>query len=147
MKTQNPDEKQAAADAAKEAKAADDSADFDLSTIEGKEFTSTLQEVRFTLDGQPHILREMSGTLRDQYNTKHFGEFMERQGDTFVVKKYDGLYANLLAFSIYGPDGKLMEFERAKNLPSSLQSDLYLASRKISKLDRKKAVKDATKNS
>lgn len=124
-----------------------DEPEFDLGTIEGKEFSTTLQEVKFVLDGQPHILREMDGTLRDQWHNDLFGKHMELKGDTYVTTNHDGLFAILLCRSILGPDGQFISYDKAKSLPSGLQTDLYHAARKISKLDRKKAKADATKNS
>jgi hypothetical protein len=121
--------------------------EFDWKSLADQEFTSTLQEVHFKIDGKPYILREMSGTLRDEYHNQLFGEYMVREGDIFVTRKHEGLYAILLSRSIIGPDGSFVSFDAAKAYPSKLQTDLYYAARAISKLDRKKAKADAAKNS
>jgi hypothetical protein len=121
--------------------------EFDLKSIEGQDFDDTLKEIHFTIKGKPHILREMAGTLRDQYNDELFSEYMRRDGDTWVTFKHDGLYAILLSRSIIGPDGNFISMEVAKNYPSDLQTKLYLAARKISHLDVRKAKAEAAKNS
>lgn len=132
----------------KPAQVDDDYDDIDLAEIEGHDFDTTLQEVKFKIKGEGYILREMPGTLRDAWQKQLFEEYMVREGDVMVTKKHEGLYAILLIRSIFREaTGEPMEFAFACSLPSRLQTNLYLAARKISKLDVKRAKKEAAKNS
>lgn len=128
--------------------------DFDLESLKNREYTKTLKEVGpIIIDGKPYTLREMSGPLRDAYQQQLFTEFMseseDENGETVMKQtKRDGLYAILISRSLFEEGTNIpMAYVEAYALPADMQTDLYMGARKISNLDRKKADKDAAKNS
>lgn len=115
-----------------------------------KEYDLELKEVKFavkdakTKERQEYILRELPGTLRDQY-LNELGARMRTgpKGETLGMKSFDGYQSSLLSKCIFSEDGKAVEIQVLQGWPSSVLRDLFDQARELSGLEAKKSEEEA----
>lgn len=98
--------------------------------------------IRFNLQGSNGIedweLCEMVSSQRDLYMDR-VGERAKTndQGEIVGIKKYEGMYSDLLTLCVRRKGGALVTKEEAQKWPASLSSKLYGQARNLSELNKK----------
>jgi hypothetical protein len=90
--------------------------------------------VVLTVEGKrlEYSLRELDGTDRDA-----FVQSMQDRADkgSDVISNVIGLQSSLLCKSLYDENGTAVTAEKCQKFPSTMLSELFIASQKLSKLD------------
>ena len=97
---------------------------------------SVVFELEDGTEVQYHV-REYSGLDEEQYLAKQATKFTtDKNGDLVEIRSYQGLYSTLLAFTLYGPDDKLVKESVIQSWPSHVQKALHEVARTVCGLDR-----------
>ena len=109
--------------------------------------TETLQEFKFKLNGELHILRELDGKQRDAYVSKTITRVkLDKTGATQSANM-DGFQAELIQLSLHkAADDSVYPLEVIKKWPASVQSTLYKKARLLSGLRSVDSEDESAKN-
>lgn len=119
-----------------------------MNTTKTLVFTTELKSISgIQIDGKPYVLSELTGTERDQYQTKGAGRIKFEKGEMAGMKDMDGVQAELLALSLRNPDGtKAFSVAQLQKWPASTLSVLYKEARELSGLGKEEEETAKAKN-
>lgn len=105
------------------------------------EFTTTLQKIEVTIDGNPYTLKEMDGTRRGQYQTQ-LSKRTETTGSgknvKVTIKDMGGMQEELLAFCLFDKNGAPVPAETILKWPSRVSDALYKEAQALNGLETDK---------
>jgi len=113
-----------------------------------EEYSLTLKERSFKIDGRVHVIRELDGTERGKYlNSVSSRVKSNTQGKPVGMTTFDGLETSLLKLCLYEGDTLVPEKTMSK-WPSSLLSKLFDVASDLSGLNEaaKKKLQEDAKN-
>lgn len=98
------------------------------------------EEVIFELEDGTEVkyeVREYTGLDEEKFLSKQATKFTtDKSGALAEIKSYEGLYSTLLAFTLYGPDGKLVPEAVISGWPSHVQKALHEVARRVCGMDK-----------
>lgn len=83
-----------------------------------------------------YLLREMTGTLRDQFLNAQRRIMEPTKNGGHTVKDFNGSQSSLLCRCLYDSDGKAVPEATIQGWPVGVQAVLHEAAQKINRLDR-----------
>lgn len=109
--------------------------------------TNTLQEFKFRLNGEDHVLRELTGKERDAYVSKSVGRVKTDNKGVTQSANMDGFQADLIQLSLHKKsDDSTYPIDLIKGWPASVQSTLYKKARRLSGLRTVDSEDEESKN-
>lgn len=85
-----------------------------------------------------YTVREFSGTDRDKFLNLAAGKMkVGPDGKPQGMRDFTGMFADLLAMTVYGPDGKLVPIKTIQEWPTSTQQSLFKMAQEINSLGQK----------
>lgn len=92
-----------------------------------------------------YMIRELDGRQRDKVISAHAKKITKNKDGSMKVDSLEGMYASLLAYTLYDPEGILVKFETIQSFPATVSESLYGIAAKLNNMAGKTEDKDDSK--